>query len=125
MIDLKKQRYKKSLERLVQRQAVSLWKLYGKKYRLPLMKLWIVPTQRCRQISKSILEINALHQKNIFIRLRKRQRFNLILFATCGADQQTKASRTLPKRKIGKTRSWLLLAFPAVQDTVNRTLNDF
>lgn len=45
------------------------------------------------------------HQKNIFIRLRKRQRFNLILFATCGADQQTKASRTLPKRKIGKTRS--------------------
>ena len=33
-------------------------------------------TQRCRQISKSILGINALHQKNIFISLRKRQRQN-------------------------------------------------
>ena len=32
--------------------------------------------QKCRQISKSILEINALHQKNIFISLRKRQRQN-------------------------------------------------
>ena len=31
-------------------------------------------TQRCRQISKSILGINALHQKNIFISLRKRQK---------------------------------------------------
>ena len=36
----------------------------------------IAPTQRCRQISKSILGINALHQKNIFISLRKRQRQN-------------------------------------------------
>ena len=26
---------------------------------------------------KSILETNALHQKNIFIRLRKRQKFNV------------------------------------------------
>ena len=32
--------------------------------------------QRCRQISKSILGINALHQKNIFIRLPKRQKCN-------------------------------------------------
>ena len=35
-----------------------------------------IQTQRCRQISKSILGINALHQKNIFISLRKRQRQN-------------------------------------------------
>ena len=32
-------------------------------------------TQRCRQISKNILVINALPQKNIFTRLPKRQRF--------------------------------------------------
>lgn len=48
----------------------------------------IVQTQRCRQISKGILAINALHPKNIFTRLRKRQKFDLRLFATCGADQQ-------------------------------------
>ena len=34
----------------------------------------IALTQRCRQISKSILETNALHQKNTFIPLQKRQR---------------------------------------------------
>lgn len=33
-----------------------------------------VVEERCRQISKSILGINALHQKNIFISLQKRQR---------------------------------------------------
>ena len=34
------------------------------------------PTQKYRRISKSILEINALRQKNIFIRLPKKQRCN-------------------------------------------------
>ena len=32
--------------------------------------------QKCRRISESILEINALLQKNIFTRLQKRQKFN-------------------------------------------------
>ena len=32
-------------------------------------------SQKCRRISKNILGINALHQKNIFTRLPKRQRF--------------------------------------------------
>ena len=41
-----------------------------------------------RQILKGILAINTLHSKNIFTRLRKRQKFDLRLFATCGADQQ-------------------------------------
>ena len=34
------------------------------------------PTQKCRRISESILETNALRQKNIFIRLQKKQKFN-------------------------------------------------
>ena len=32
--------------------------------------------QKCRRISESILETNALRQKNIFIRLQKKQKFN-------------------------------------------------
>ena len=39
------------------------------------LKAGTAQTQRCRQISKNILVINALPQKNIFTRLPKRQRF--------------------------------------------------
>ena len=35
-----------------------------------------VMTQRYRQISESCLEISVPHQRNIFIRLQKRQRLN-------------------------------------------------
>ena len=56
-----------------QKLAVYHWLMFGRILKLRLMKLWIAPTQRCRQISQSILGINALHQKNILRSLRKRQ----------------------------------------------------
>ena len=62
MIGLKKRDIKKALKAGAKAGGVSLADVRA-------------PPQKCRQISKNILVINALPQKNIFTRLPKRQRF--------------------------------------------------
>ena len=72
MIGLKK-RDTKDLFKVIARQHGISVKEVKAEMQKPLMKQGAIQTQRCRQISRSISEINALHQKNIFISLSKRR----------------------------------------------------
>ena len=67
MISLRKRDIKKALKAGAKAGGVSLADVRAD-IEATIDEARIVPTQRCRQISKSILEINALHQKNIFTR---------------------------------------------------------
>ena len=68
MIGLKKRDIKKALKAGAKAGGVSLADVRAD------IEATIDEAMKCRQILKSILEINALRQRNTFIPLRKRQR---------------------------------------------------
>ena len=74
MIGLKKRDIKKALKAGAKAGGMSLADVRAN-IEATIDEAMNSTTQRCRQISESILGINALRQKNIFTRLPKRQRF--------------------------------------------------
>ena len=78
MIELKKRDIKKALKTGAKAGGVSLADVRAD-IEATIDEAMNSTAQRCRQISKNILGINALRQKNTFTRLRKRQKFNKVI----------------------------------------------
>ena len=77
MIGLKKRDIKKALKAGAKAGGVSLADIRADiEATIDEAMNRTVQTQRCRQISKNILGINALRQKNTFIRLQKKQKLS-------------------------------------------------